>query len=54
MIALYLVSIVVAWLVGLRTKNVIDADDLKKLRLVVGATIAQQLGRSKRTGPTRA
>jgi sec-independent protein translocase protein TatC len=54
MIALYLVSIVVAWLVGLRDKDEISAEDAKKLRLVVGATIAQQLGRSKRTGPTRA
>ena len=45
MIALYLVSIVVAWLVGLRNKNSIDADDAKKLRLVVGATMVEQLRR---------
>jgi sec-independent protein translocase protein TatC len=51
MIALYLVSIVVAWVVGLRDKNDVDA---RKLRLVVTATMAEQLGRSRRTGPTRA
>ena len=45
MVGLYLVSIVVAWLVGLRSKNVVDADDVRTLRLVVGATIAQQLGK---------
>lgn len=45
MIALYLVSIVVAWLVGLRTKDVIDADDARKLRLVVGATIVDHIRR---------
>jgi len=54
MFALYLISIVVAWLVGLCVKGEISAEDAKKLRLVVGATIAQQLGRSRRTGPTRA
>jgi sec-independent protein translocase protein TatC len=61
MIALYLVSIVVAWLVGLRAKDVVDADDVQKLRLVVGATMVEQIrrarpsgraGRSRRTGPT--
>ena len=46
MIALYLVSIVVAWLVGLRGKNVIDHDDARKLRLVVGATVVDQLRRA--------
>jgi sec-independent protein translocase protein TatC len=46
MIALYLVSIVVAWLVGLRVKDVVDAEDVKKLRLVVGATIANQIRRA--------
>jgi Sec-independent protein secretion pathway component TatC len=45
MIGLYLVSIVVAWLVGLRSKNVIDADDARTLRLVVGATIVDQIRR---------
>ena len=45
MIGLYLVSIVVAWLVGLSKKNVIDADDVKKLRLVVGATMIDQIRR---------
>jgi Sec-independent protein secretion pathway component TatC len=45
MIALYLVSIVVAWLVGLRGKNVIDPDDARKLRLVVGATMVDQIRR---------
>ena len=49
MIALYLLSIVVAWLVGLRTNDV----DARKLRLVVTAAMAEQLGRSKRTGPTQ-
>jgi Sec-independent protein secretion pathway component TatC len=48
MIALYLVSIVVAWLVGLRGKGVIDADDARKLRLVVGATMVDQLRRAGR------
>jgi len=46
MIALYLVSIVVAWLVGLRMKDAIDADDARKLRLVVGATMVNQLRRA--------
>jgi hypothetical protein len=50
MIALYLVSIVVAWLVGLRSKTAIDADDVRKLRLVVTATMAEQV----RRGLTRA
>lgn len=45
MIALYLVSIVVAWLVGLRANDAVDADDVRKLRLVVGATIVDQLRR---------
>jgi sec-independent protein translocase protein TatC len=45
MIALYLVSIIIAWLVGLRAKSSLDADDARKLRLVVGATIAEQLRR---------
>jgi sec-independent protein translocase protein TatC len=45
MIALYLGSIVIAWLVGLRAKSSFDADDARKLRLVVGATIAEQLRR---------
>jgi sec-independent protein translocase protein TatC len=46
MIALYLVSIVVAWLVGLRMKDEITAEDANKLRLVVGATIVDQLRRA--------
>jgi sec-independent protein translocase protein TatC len=46
MIALYLVSIVVAWLVGLRGKNAIDADDARTLRLVVGAAMADQFRRA--------
>jgi sec-independent protein translocase protein TatC len=63
MIALYLVSIVVAWLVGLRAKDVVDADDARKLRLVVGATMVDQIRRarpskgarrSQRTAATRA
>ena len=45
MIALYLVSIVVAWLVGLRNRNTISADDARKLRLVVTATMADQMRR---------
>ena len=48
MIALYLVSIVVAWLVGWRGKNVIGTDDARKLRLVVGATMVDQLRRAGR------
>jgi sec-independent protein translocase protein TatC len=48
MIALYLVSIVVAWLVGLSIKNGVAADDAGKLRLVVGATIANQIRRATR------
>jgi sec-independent protein translocase protein TatC len=48
MIALYLVSIVVAWLVGWRGKTVIDPDDARKLRLVVGATMVDQLRRAGR------
>lgn len=56
MIALYLVSIVVAWLVGLRGSDVVDADDARQLRLVVGATLADQLRRAgdrrqRRPGP---
>lgn len=43
MIALYLVSIVVAWLVGLRRRNVISDEQVKTLRLVVGATLANQM-----------
>jgi sec-independent protein translocase protein TatC len=46
MIALYLVSIVIAWLVGLQAKSSIDADDARKLRLVVGATIVDRLQRA--------
>ena len=46
MIALYLVSIVVAWLVGLRNRNAVNADDVSKLRLVVGAAMAEQVRRS--------
>jgi sec-independent protein translocase protein TatC len=49
MIALYLVSIVVAWVVGLRDKNDVDA---RKLRLVVTATMADQIRRRRRPGPT--
>jgi sec-independent protein translocase protein TatC len=45
MVALYLVSIVVAWLVGLRGKDVIDSDAVRKLRLVVGATMVDQIRR---------
>ena len=45
MIVLYLVSIVVAWLVGLRGKNTIAAEDAQNLRLVVGATIVDQIRR---------
>jgi sec-independent protein translocase protein TatC len=45
MIALYLLSIVVAWLVGRCGKNEIDAEDARKLRLVVGATIVDQIRR---------
>jgi sec-independent protein translocase protein TatC len=45
MIALYLVSIVVAWLVGLRNRNTVNADDARKLRLVVTATMADQIRR---------
>jgi sec-independent protein translocase protein TatC len=45
MIALYLVSIVVAWLVGLRNTNAIAAEDATKLRPVVGATIVDQIQR---------
>jgi sec-independent protein translocase protein TatC len=45
MIGLYLVSIVVAWLVGLRNKDAIHADDARKLRLVVTATMADQIRR---------
>jgi sec-independent protein translocase protein TatC len=47
MIALYLVSIVVAWVVGLRDKNDVDA---RKLRLVVTATMADQIRRQRRPG----
>ncbi len=43
MIGLYLVSIVVAWLVGLRNRDAIHADDARKLRLVVTATMADQI-----------
>jgi sec-independent protein translocase protein TatC len=46
MIALYLVSIVVAWLVGLRMKDAVTAEDAKTLRLVVGATMVDQLRRA--------
>jgi sec-independent protein translocase protein TatC len=46
MIALYLVSIVIAWLVGLQAKSSIDADDARTLRLVVGATIVDRLQRA--------
>jgi sec-independent protein translocase protein TatC len=53
MMALYLVSIVVAWLVGLRAKNEISADDVKKLRLVVGATMVDQLRRAADTRQRR-
>ena len=53
MIGLYLVSIVVAWLVGLRVKNPIDADDAKKLRLVVGAALADQIRRAVETRERR-
>ena len=45
MIGLYLVSIVLAWLVGLRNRNAINADDARKLRLVVTATMADQIRR---------
>jgi sec-independent protein translocase protein TatC len=45
MIALYLVSVVVAWLVGLRHSDAVDADT-QKLRLVVGATMVDQLRRA--------
>ena len=48
MIALYLVSIVVAWVVGLRDRNDVDA---RKLRLVVTATMADQIRRQRRPGP---
>jgi sec-independent protein translocase protein TatC len=50
MVALYLVSIVVAWLVGLRTKS--DAD-VRTLRLVVAATMADQVYRVIDTRPRR-
>jgi sec-independent protein translocase protein TatC len=53
MIALYLISIVVAWLVGLRSKAGIDADDVQKLRLVVGATMVDQLRRAAKTRQRR-
>jgi sec-independent protein translocase protein TatC len=46
MIALYLFSIVVAWLVGLSSK---DDVDVRKLRLVLTATMVDQLSRSRRT-----
>jgi hypothetical protein len=42
MIALYLVSIVIAWQVGLRAKDV-AAEDARKWRLVVGAAMADQI-----------
>jgi sec-independent protein translocase protein TatC len=50
MIALYLVSIVVAWVVGLRDKNDVDA---RKLRLVVTATMADQIRRHQLLAPAR-
>jgi sec-independent protein translocase protein TatC len=53
MIALYLVSIVVSWLVSLRANDVVDADDAKKLRLVVTATMADQVRRAVDTRPRR-
>ena len=53
MIALYLVSIVIAWLVGLRSKAGIRADDAQKLRLVVGATMVDQLRRAAETRQRR-
>ena len=53
MVALYLISIVVAWLVGLRGRDVVDADDVRKLRLVVGATLVDQLRRAADTGRRR-
>jgi sec-independent protein translocase protein TatC len=49
MIALYLVSIVVAWLVGLRKDEV----DARKLRLVVTATMADQIRRAVQTRQRR-
>jgi sec-independent protein translocase protein TatC len=52
MIALYLVSIVVAWVVGLRNRNTVNADDARKLRLVVTATMADRIRRQRRPGPT--
>jgi sec-independent protein translocase protein TatC len=53
MIVLYLVSIVVAWLVGLRLKNDVDT---RKLRLVVTAALADRVHRAidtrqRRPGP---
>jgi sec-independent protein translocase protein TatC len=53
MIALYLVSIVVAWLVGLRIKGEISAEDAKKLRLVFTATVADQVRRAVETRQRR-
>jgi len=53
MIALYLVSIVVSWLVGLRGNNEVSAENANKLRLVVGATIADQLRRAADRGQRR-
>jgi len=53
MIALYLVSIVVAWLVGLSVKNGVDADDARKLHLVVTATMADQVRRAVETKQRR-
>jgi Sec-independent protein secretion pathway component TatC len=57
MFALYLVSIVVAWLVGLRMKGEISAEDAKTLRLVVGPRLRNNLAGPKgpalrpKTGP---
>jgi|SRR5688572_16894484 len=53
MIALYLVSIVVAWLVGLRAKDVVDAEDARELRLVVGATIVTRSEGGSKDPPLR-
>ena len=53
MIALYLVSIVVAWLVGLRKSGDFSAEDAKKLRLVVTATMANQVRRAVETKQRR-
>jgi sec-independent protein translocase protein TatC len=49
MIALYLVSIAVAWIVGLREKHEPDAIVSRRLQLVVTATMANQLLRAAET-----